>query len=386
MTHTTKMPRWWTQAVLHPAFALTGVAQAISGALLPSLAPAFHLSDSESGLLFLLYFAGTSTGPFFYRVNYTRTMVRGYVAMAACCVGLALVGHAMLAPMFLLFGMSVGIPMSGGNMYVGRAFPASRAAMLTFLNFSWSAGALAAPLIVARVLLHHDYRAAYLLLAVLALIAAVSCRAALPEVPEPEHTEAAHSRSTAFWLIVVFALAAFLQVGVEDISLTWLATFAQRANGVSAATAAAMSSLYWTGFLVSRGVSSLLLLRARAAWVFRCAVMLALAAAGTLAFSGSAPVRLAAMFLLGAALAPIYPLILAEFFTTARHTLDSRWVMTLSGFGGSVLPWLAGWISSTTGSLRMGLLTIPVALIVMAAVLETVPKTTATVRTNADQS
>lgn len=374
MAETTKTPGWWTQAVLHPAFALTGVAQAIGGPLLPSLAPAFHLSDSESGLLFLLYFAGTSTGPFFYRTNYARTIVYGYAAMALCCTGLALAGHALLAPMFLLFGMSVGVPMSGGNLYVGRAFPARRAAMLTLLNFSWSAGALAAPLIAGRVLLHHSYRAAYVVLAVLAIVAAVSCRAALPEVPEPEHAEAQRHRSTAVWIIVLFALAAFLQVGVEDISLTWLATFTQRANGIGVAAAAAMTSLYWTGFLASRGVSSVLLLRAKSTHVFRGALVAALSAAAVLAYSGSAPVRMAAMFVLGAALAPIYPLILAEFFARARHTLDSRWVMTVSGFGGSVLPWLAGWISTRTGNLRMGLLTIPAALLLMAVVLEAFPK------------
>lgn len=375
MPKQTKAPNWWTQAVLHPAFALTGVAQAIGGPLLPSLAPTFHLNDSESGLLFLLYFAGTSAGPFFYRANYARTIIRGYAMMAVCSVGLALVNHMLLAPMFLLFGMSVGIPMSGGNLYVGRAFPARRAAMLTLLNFSWSAGALAAPLIAARVLVHHSYRAAYVLLAILSAIAAVSCLTALPEVPEPEHAEAQRHGSTAVWLIVLFALAAFLQVGVEDISLTWLATFTQRANGIGVAAAAAMSSLYWTGFLASRGVSSVLLLRAKSSHVFRGALVLALSSAGVLAFSGSAPARMAAMFVLGAALAPIYPLILAEFFTRARHTLDSRWVMTVSGFGGSVLPWLAGWISTRTGNLRVGLLTIPVALLVMAVVLEVFPKT-----------
>lgn len=374
MDEQTKTPRWWTQAVLHPAFALTGVAQAIGGALLPSLAPAFHLNDNESGVLFLMYFVGTSTGPFFYRARYARTMTLGYAALAVCCVALALTNHMLLAPLFLVYGMCVGVPMSGGNLYVGRAFPSSRAAMLTLLNFSWSVGALLAPLIAARVLVHHTYRAAYLLLAVLALVAAVGCRSALPEVEEPEHEDAAQRRSTAVWIIALFAFAAFLQVGVEDIALTWLATFTQRANGVDAAAAAATSSLYWTGFLVSRGVSSLVLLRARTEWVFRGGVVVALASAGTLAFSGSAPLRMGAMFLLGAALAPIYPLVLAEFFRHARHTLDSRWVMTVSGFGGSVLPWLAGWISSETGNLRMGLLTIPVSLAVMAVVLEAMPR------------
>ncbi|MGC2614364.1 MAG: MFS transporter, partial [Terracidiphilus sp.] len=51
-----------TLAILHPVFALTGVLHAVGGALLPSIAARFHLSDSTSGLLFLLYFAGTSLG------------------------------------------------------------------------------------------------------------------------------------------------------------------------------------------------------------------------------------------------------------------------------------------------------------------------------------
>ena len=78
------------------------------------------------------------------------------------------------------------------------------------------------------------------------------------------------------------------------------------------------------------------------------------------------------MFLLGAALAPVYPLVIAGFFARARHTSDSRWVMATAGFGGSVLPWLAGWISTHTGSLRIGMLTIPVALLLMVFVLPTV--------------
>ncbi len=49
-----------TLTVLHPVFLLTGVLHAIGGPLLPSVASAFHLNDSQSGFLFLLYFAGSS--------------------------------------------------------------------------------------------------------------------------------------------------------------------------------------------------------------------------------------------------------------------------------------------------------------------------------------
>lgn len=363
------VPGWLTQTILHPAFALTGVVQAIGGPLLPSLAPTFHLTDTQSGLLFLLYFAGTSMGPFFFRVRYARTMVLGYVAIAACCAGVAMVGHALLAPMYLLLGIGVGVPMSGGNLYVGRAFPERCAPMLTLLNFSWSAGALAAPLLAARVLMHYSYRAAYGLLACVALVTAVVFLLTVPEVEEQPRATAQATRRAAVVLIAVFALAAFLQVGIENTSITWLATFALRTGGTGVVLAAASTSLYWTGFLASRGLSSFLLLRVKAAHVFRGAVALAFAASVTLALVPFASVRIAAMFVLGVALAPIYPLVLAGFFARARHTLDSRWVMTVSGFGGATLPWLAGWISTNTGSLRLGMLVIPAALLLMALVL-----------------
>src|SRR5260370_30711649 len=59
-----------TLTVLHPAFALTGVLHAIGGPLLPSLASTFHLSDSQSALLFLAYFSRTSLGALLCRRNH----------------------------------------------------------------------------------------------------------------------------------------------------------------------------------------------------------------------------------------------------------------------------------------------------------------------------
>jgi fucose permease len=71
------------------------------------------------------------------------------------------------------------------------------------------------------------------------------------------------------------------------------------------------------------------------------------------------------MFLLGVSLAPTYPLVLAGFFARSRHTADSRWILFTAGFGGSVLPWIAGFTSSHTGSIRTGMITIPAALLLM---------------------
>jgi len=359
-----------TLAVLHPAFALTGVLHAVGGALLPSLAARFHLTDSTSGLLFLLYFGGTSIGALLCRTNYARLITVGFAAMVCTCLAVAFSPRLLLAPVFLLLGISVGVPMSAVTLLTGRNFPERCAPLLTFLNFSWSIGALAAPLIAARILVHHSYPAAYIVFAAASAIAFVACGLVLRDSPEPEQARSqADSSTTALSLIAIFAFTGFLQVGIENTVAAWLPTYAFRMAGRSIVLAAAASSFYWAGFLGSRALSSVLLLRAEPMRVFRLAVSLGLASALLLEFAPTVAVRNAAMFLLGVALAPTYPLVLAGFFARASQTSDSRWILFASGFGGSVVPWIAGLISTNTGSLRTGMLTIPAALLVMALLL-----------------
>jgi MFS transporter, FHS family, glucose/mannose:H+ symporter len=359
-----------TLAVLHPAFALTGVLHAVGGALLPSLSARFHLSDSTSGLLFLLYFAGTSLGALLCRGSYARLITVGFAAMACTCLAVAASPRPFLAPAFLIFGISVGVPMSAVTLFTGRNFPESCAPLLTFLNFSWSIGALAAPLIAARILMRYDYRAAYILFAIASAIAAIACGLILRDNPEPQHScNGTSSSTTALNLVAFFAFAAFLQVGIENTVAAWLPTYALRMAGSGLALAAASTSFYWAGFLSSRGLSSLLLLRAAPARVFRSAIALAFAAAILLEFAPSFATRNLAMFLLGAALAPTYPLLLAGFFARSQHTADSRWILFTAGFGGSVLPWIAGFISTHTGSLRTGMMLIPATLLLMAFIV-----------------
>jgi len=355
--------------VLHPAFALTGVLQAVNGPLMPSLAATFHLNDSQSGLLFLLYFAGNSVGALLCRSNYARAMTVGFLALSVGCLSAALASGILLYPAFLFLGTACGVPMSAVSLFVGRNFSSRCAPTLTLLNFSWSVGALAAPLLAAQLLLHHSYRAVYVLLAVAGAAAMMACWRFLEDAPEPV-TIASQQRSYAnLRLVGLFALMAFLQVGIENTSLAWLPTYLLRSGGVGMALAAASSSLYWVGFLSSRALSTLVLMRVPVMRVFRGTVALGITAAVLLAFLPAGYGRGAAIFLLGAALAPIFPLLLSALFARVRHTADARWVLALCGFGGSVLPWMTGWISTHTGSLRLGLTTVPAALLLMGCLL-----------------
>jgi fucose permease len=350
-----------TLAVLHAGFALTGVLQAIGGALLPSITLAFHLGDKQSGLLFFLYFMGTALGALFCVGRYAQLMGAGFAVMAAACVGIAHADAVLLRPLFLVLGIGVGIPMSAVSMFAGRKFGDRSAAPLTFLNFSWSAGALLAPLLAAQMLLRHTYRDAYLVLAAAGLAAAIACWFVLQD-PPARPAPAAHSGMRNVGWIVLFSALTFLEVGIENTTATWLATYAMRGESVGAAGGAASSAFYWSGFLVSRGLFSLVLLRRDARRVLLGAVVIAVIAASLLIAVPGAVGRGFAMLALGAALAPVFPLMLSRFFARSRNASDSRWVLSVCGFGGSVLPWLTGWLSGSSGSLRIGLATVPAAL------------------------
>ena len=359
-----------TLAVLHPAFALTGICHSIGGPLLPSLAPTFHLDDSQSGFLLFAYYAGTSLGALLCGRRHARTLTFGFLALTGACLAVTVVNRGLLYPVFLLLGISVGAPMTAVTMQAGRTFGARSAAPLTLLNFSWSAGALIAPLFAARLLINHSFRAAYVILCCAALFTALACALLLEESPESAHVAPPQeARTRNLRLIALFAFVAFLEVGVENTTGSWLATYVLRTSEAGAAWAAASSSLYWFGFLASRGLSSLVLLRVDPGRVLRVAMFTAIVAAvAMLALPGTAA-HVMAMTILGAALAPIFPLLLARFFVHARQSSDSRWVLSLCGFGGSVLPWFTGWVSAQSGSLRLGLMTLPAALLAMIAML-----------------
>jgi fucose permease len=91
---------WRALTVLHLVFALTGIVQAIGGSLLPSIATRFHLADRESGMLFLLYFAGASLGAILGCRNYARILTLSFQMKTGCCLGITLAMRPILPIVF----------------------------------------------------------------------------------------------------------------------------------------------------------------------------------------------------------------------------------------------------------------------------------------------
>jgi fucose permease len=234
---------------------------------------------------------------------------------------------------------------------------------------SWSAGAMLAPLLAARLLAVSSWRAVYWVLAAAGAVATVIAGLTIRDTTEAPRITPQTTGLRNLRFLALFALFFFLEVGMETMFGAWISTFVLRVTGTSIALAAAATAIYWTGFLVSRGFSSLLLLRFNTGRLLRLSVLAACGASVLLLASPSAPVLTLAILLLGAALAPIFPVALAAFFDRARLSSDSRFILALSGFGASLFPWLVGWVSFHAASLRIGLVVGPVTLLLMSTLL-----------------
>jgi fucose permease len=209
----------------------------------------------------------------------------------------------------------------------------------------------------------------YLVMAGVSALAAIVVYFTIRDSSEAPHATA---RSTGFGnvrLISLFAAFFFLEVGMESTFGAWISTYVLRTARTAVTFAAGAAAIYWSGFLLSRALSPLIMLRVRPSRMLQSALILALGAATLLVVSSSLSMLAAAILLLGIALAPIFPVALAAFFDRARHSSDSRFVLAVSGFGGSVFPGLVGWISSYSGSLRTGLAVGPATLLVMVVIL-----------------
>lgn len=352
---------------LHPVFVLVGVVDTITGPLLPSLARVFHLTDSQSGGLVAVVFAGTAAGALMCRGNYARVMTLGMLAVACSSAGFPWIARSILYPWAFFFGIGIGASIVAINLFVGRNYPEGRAARLTMLSLAWSLGAMLAPLLASRLLAIGSWRTVYLTLAAASALATPVVGFTMRDSQEAARNTAETAGLGNLRLMALFAVFSFLDVGMESTFGAWISTYVLRATHTTVTLAAAATAIYWGGFLAVRCLSSLVLLRMRPGRLLAFTLITALCAATLLVAAGSHILLFVAILLLGAALAPIFPVTLAMFLDRARHSSDTRFILALSGIGGVVFPWLVGAISSHTGSLRMGLVAGPVTLVAMIA-------------------
>jgi FHS family glucose/mannose:H+ symporter-like MFS transporter len=354
---TARAPRFrLLEPLLHLGFALTGVGTVLLGCILPRLSAQWHLRDKDAGLLLLVQFAASASGALLVRRNLWKTLAYGYGLFGAGAICIFLLQQKSL-PAFALYGLGLGLAMTSTSMLTGRRHPQRMGAALAFLNFSWSAGAVACPLLAAQFLRHAPSSIAFgwigLMALPFALLPMLAKRTDPDASTESVSTPAGNREATT---ILYFALLAFLCVGIEASVGNWMATYATRAAAWSFVGSSLAVAVFWAALLLGRAITPAMLAWLPERRLYGVSVVATLAGVLLLLAAHRPQTILAGSAVTGLALAPLFPLILALFLKEAGGSRNAGWVFAVAGLGGAVFSWLMGWISTGTGSLRRGLL------------------------------
>lgn len=338
--------------VLYVTFALMGFCTALLGATLPFFRGYWALTDRTSGLLFLMFFLGSSTGPLVTRGNMVYSIARGSALIGISGMALSFVHGPALFPVFYVYGVGVGITTTSITILRSARRAERRLRELNLLNVIWPVGALICPTVGNAVL--RGYGATWLFLGLVVYFFALLGWMLLGEersiaaVEEKAETQVGSGQRLP-WMM---AAMAFLAVGLESTTGSWIASYShQLQRGFGAPVEAA--TIFWFGLLASRIVHSTTMLR-RFSEMQQLTNGAILAAIGACMMVGlpSQWALLMAAFLTGFGVGPIYPTVLAIVLPRFAGTV----IFLLAGLGGASLPWLTGMISAQAGTLRVGML------------------------------
>jgi fucose permease len=344
------------EPLLHLGFALTGVGTVLLGSILPRLSAQWHLRDKDAGLLLLVQFATSASGALLVRRNLWNALACGYALMSAGAIGIFLLQQRSL-PAFGVFGLGLGLAMTSTNMLTGRRYPQRMGAALALLNFSWSAGAVACPLLAAQFLRHALGSTAFAVVGLMALpfglLPLLADRGDRKRLTSAGPVPPGMREATT---ILYFAALAFLYVGMEASIGNWMSTYATRAAVWTFAGSTLAVAIFWAALLLGRAITPVILTWVPERVLYRASVIATIAGVLLLLTAHHPLTIVGGSGLSGLALAPLFPLILALFLEEIGGSRNAGWVFAVAGLGGAVLSWLTGTISSSTGSLRIGLL------------------------------
>ncbi len=365
--------------VLHAGFVLTGVVSNLLGALLPLLSLRLSLSDTQAGYLFTAQFSGMLTGNMasgrmIARLGLRRTLVAGYVFMAAGVAALGLDGWVAAAASICLYGSGLGLTIPPTNLSVAESNPEKSAAALNVLNLAWGLGAVTCPSVVAIFAQRNELLLPQLMLlsalAAIALLLSQLADGAFAGQSKPAHQPGGDVAT--IWrspTAILIGSLIFLYVGTENAIGGWVATYTQRATSAPVAAWAMAQSLFWATLLAGRGIAPLILRRLAGDKLVVASLAIAGCGAALLLGGMGLTGHWSGIALAGAGMAAVFPTTIAVYSQVfgARAARSVGLLFAIGGLGGASLPWLVGLVSSRAGSLRTGMFVPLLAILAMIA-------------------
>ena len=361
-------------------FAAAGIVTVMLGPLLPSLIQRWQLQDAQAGTLFSSFFLGQLIGAWFATRRLRLSLLLGAALTSAGCAALTWSSFHTAHIALFTAGLGLGLSLTAGNVIVGTA-AANRARTLALLNVAWSIGAISSAALI-RVCAPHGPRLFFLLTASLLALAGLFATTIPHSLAGTSPSSGLPTRIPLPGLaIAIFAASMLLYIGNENALGGWLPSFAIRNHPATAASTIAL--LYWLSELVSRLLMAALLsgITEHALYLASLVLLLFTQAALLLATHPSPALVLTATILTGAALGPLYPLIVSFLLSRTGQHARLGPLFAFAALGGATLPWLTGVVSTHFGGLRPGLIVPAAGALIMLALspaLSGRPSTTST--------
>jgi fucose permease len=250
--------------------------------------------------------------------------------------------------------VGLGSSTTATNLLFGTERPNRRGTMLTRVNLFWGIGAVCCPPFVAAAIAPDTLRLVLLSLSLGALAVFAAAIALLSRIrgSGDARTQPNQVSRLSPSVFVLFSLLLFLYVGSETSIFGWIATYANRYDGLEPGSAGLLVSAFWISIVFGRAFTPLLVRRTSEFKVLTCGVIAALCGITSLLFSQTPPLTLTAVVVAGMGCAPIFPLTVAGLLNRIGWSQHTGWIFAICGGGAAVVPWATGLLSAHTHSLR----------------------------------
>jgi MFS transporter, FHS family, glucose/mannose:H+ symporter len=363
--------------LLHLGFVAVGIITTLIGNELPVFIRQWSLSDSQAGFLIAAQFTGSSLGTLLTsillpRFGFARVLCAGFLSFATGFAFLGLGPWYVAAVAVFVYGFGYGLVNPATNLR-GTLLPSKNvASAVSFLNLSWTVGAVSCPFVVAQLLPRIGVRGIAIALTIISVVIAAlhfnrhsSSPETVSERPTRPFSEWMHylAQAPSVSLLLIF----FLYVGTEVGIGNWVATQEKRLPG-GALTVLLLAPSFFYGFLLlGRAVSPLLLRRLSTMVISLAGLVSAGLGAVIIILAHDSHWLYAGAAFAGLGCAPQYPIFvtwLAQIFGKNATWLSALF-FAAAGAGGAALPWFMGIVGAQTGALRLGFVLPLLACIVM---------------------
>jgi fucose permease len=360
------------------AFISLGMPDGLLGVAWPSVRTSFSVPLDAVGMFLIACVAGYMTSSFMNGPLISRWGIGRVLAASCAMTGTALIGYTlvpvwwMMVLLGIMSGLGAGAIDAGLNSYVASHFGEG---LMQWLHASYGIGVTLGPIIMTLALTTwNSWRIGYRIVGVFQILLATcfvltlamwnhkesTTKSDEPKLLTDYKTPMAETlRHSKVWLS---ALLFLLYCGAEVTLGTWTYSLLVESRGIDPAVAGLVTGSYWATFTIGRILAGLYAKRVGGKLLVQCSLGAALVGSVLLLWNPINVVSVAAVALIGFAIAPIFPALMSGTSERvgakyAANTIGLQ--MAATGLGTAVIPSLLGVFAR-----HLSLEVVPVGLVV----------------------